>query len=80
MVYCRFLEKNDAGAIYSFSHVSTDALTGRVQFYRELKAPNILKKPENGTLYLKDLCGVAVKYKVKFSEGDFPEKVGYEYG
>ena len=79
MIYCNLKEIKEDSAIYYAGRYTSD-ITGEVEFFKEFKNPVIIKQPKTEKLYLSLVCNVAVKYKAKFSKGEFPGKVSYEPG
>lgn len=77
MVYCNLKELKDNSAIY-YAGSDVNDISGEVEFFKNFKNPHIIKQPDTGKLHQSLVCNVAVKYKNKFSNGEFPEKVCYE--
>lgn len=77
MVYCNLKEQKDNYAIYYTGSKVSD-ISGEVKFYKEFKNPQIIKQPDSGILYQSMVNRLAVKYKIQFSNGEFPDKISYE--
>lgn len=77
MVYCNLKQKNDSSAVYLFG-TSLNDITGEVEFSTALTTPQISKHPKTAETSATMLTKIAIKYKEKFSRGEFPEKLCYE--
>lgn len=78
MVYCNLKEKRSGSAIYLFGTTTAD-ITGEVEFFVEYRKPNLLKQPAKASVSETVLFPLVAKYKKKFSNGIFPEKISHEY-
>lgn len=77
MVYCNLIDANETSARYAYGSHPT-SLTGEIYFDGKNGYFEIIKEPENDTVYLKCLKSLYWKYYRDFEKGVFREKIAFE--
>ena len=78
MVYCKLLSRNEnISATYAFGKTEKD-MTGKIIFYTDGKAPEIVNQPESGSVSTLWIGKLMNKYRASLKSGDFVEKMAYE--
>ena len=79
MVYCKLLARDGKeSATYAFGKSDKD-MTGKIIFFPDGKAPEIVNQPESGAVSLLWLGKLMNnKYRTSIKNGDFVEIMAYE--
>lgn len=78
MVYCKLLARNGKeSATYAFGKSDKD-MTGKIIFFPDGKAPEIVNQPESGAVSTLWIGKLMNKYRTSIKSGDFVEKMAYE--